>query len=82
MFFNQFLRESRNKIIWKLYEEETIFISVFNAENCTCLDNIHGEHFSAPLAIFFSTQTNIDKLNSEWKFIIKLVPIKINQQQQ
>ena len=25
--------ESRNKIIWKLYEEETIFISEFNAEN-------------------------------------------------
>ena len=33
MFLNQFLRESRNKIIWKLYEEETIFISAFNAEN-------------------------------------------------
>jgi hypothetical protein len=33
----------------------------------TCLDNI---------------QIYIDKLNSEWKFIIKLVPIKINQQQQ
>jgi hypothetical protein len=30
---NQFLRESRNTIIWKLYEEETIFISAFNAEN-------------------------------------------------
>jgi hypothetical protein len=26
-------RESRNTIIWKLYEEETIFISAFNAEN-------------------------------------------------
>ena len=33
MFLNQFLRESRNKIICKLYEEETIFISAFNAEN-------------------------------------------------
>jgi hypothetical protein len=33
LFLNQFLRESRNKIIWKLYEEETIFISAFNAEN-------------------------------------------------
>ena len=33
MFLNQFLRESRNKIICKLYEEETIFISTFNAEN-------------------------------------------------
>jgi hypothetical protein len=33
LFLNQFLRESRNKIILKLYEEETIFISSFNAEN-------------------------------------------------
>jgi hypothetical protein len=33
LFLNQFLRESRNKIIWKLYEKETIFISAFNAEN-------------------------------------------------
>jgi hypothetical protein len=33
MFLNQFLRESRYKIICKLYEEETIFISAFNAEN-------------------------------------------------
>ena len=33
LFSNQFLRESRIKIIWKLYEEETIFISTFNAEN-------------------------------------------------
>jgi hypothetical protein len=33
LFLYQFLRESRNKIIWKLYEEETIFISEFNAEN-------------------------------------------------
>ena len=33
LFLNQFLRESRNKIIWKLYKEETIFISTFNAEN-------------------------------------------------
>jgi hypothetical protein len=33
MFLNQFLRESRNKIIWKLYGEENIFISAFNAEN-------------------------------------------------
>ena len=33
MLLNQFLRESRNKIICKLYEEETIFISAFNAEN-------------------------------------------------
>ena len=33
LFLNQFLRESRYKIIWKLYEEETIFISAFNAEN-------------------------------------------------
>ena len=32
MFLNQFFRESRNKIIWKLYEEETICISAFNAE--------------------------------------------------
>jgi hypothetical protein len=32
-FLNQFLRESRNKIIWKIYKEETIFISAFNAEN-------------------------------------------------
>jgi hypothetical protein len=32
-FLNQFLKESRNKIICKLYEEETIFISAFNAEN-------------------------------------------------
>ena len=31
MFLNQCLRESRNKIICKLYEEETIFISAFNA---------------------------------------------------
>jgi hypothetical protein len=30
---NQFLRESRNKSILKLYEKETIFISAFNAEN-------------------------------------------------
>jgi hypothetical protein len=27
LFLNQFLRGSRNKIICKLYEEETIFIS-------------------------------------------------------
>jgi hypothetical protein len=27
LFLNQFLRESRYKIICKLYEEETIFIS-------------------------------------------------------
>jgi hypothetical protein len=33
LFLNQFLRESRNKIICKLHEEETIFISAFNAEN-------------------------------------------------
>ena len=33
MFLNQFVRESRNKIIWKLYEEDTIFISAFNAED-------------------------------------------------
>jgi hypothetical protein len=33
LFLNQFLRESRNKIIWKLYEEETIFISAVNTEN-------------------------------------------------
>jgi hypothetical protein len=33
LFLNQFSRESRNKIIWKLCEEETIFISAFNAEN-------------------------------------------------
>ena len=32
MILNQFLRESRNTIICKLYEEETIFISAFNAE--------------------------------------------------
>ena len=32
MFLNQFLRESTNKIICKLYEEETIFISAFNAK--------------------------------------------------
>ena len=32
-FLNQFLRESRNKIICKFYEEETIFISAFSAEN-------------------------------------------------
>ena len=31
MFLNQFLRESRNKIICKLYAEETIFFSAFNA---------------------------------------------------
>jgi hypothetical protein len=30
---NQFLKEGRNKIICKLYKEETIFISAFNAEN-------------------------------------------------
>jgi hypothetical protein len=30
---NQFLREGKNKIICKLYEEKTIFISAFNAEN-------------------------------------------------
>jgi hypothetical protein len=30
---NQFLRESKNKIILKLYQEETIFFSAFNAEN-------------------------------------------------
>ena len=33
LFLNQCIRESRNEIIWKLYEEETIFISAFNAEN-------------------------------------------------
>jgi hypothetical protein len=33
LFLNQFLRENRNNIIWKLYEEGTIFISAFNAEN-------------------------------------------------
>jgi hypothetical protein len=33
LFLNQFLIESRNKIICKLYEKETIFISAFNAEN-------------------------------------------------
>jgi hypothetical protein len=33
LFLNQFLRESRNKIICKLNDEETIFISAFNAEN-------------------------------------------------
>ena len=33
MFLNQFVRESRNKIIWKLFEEDTIFISAFNAED-------------------------------------------------
>jgi hypothetical protein len=33
LFLNQFLTESRNKIICKLYDEETIFISAFNAEN-------------------------------------------------
>ena len=33
MFLNQFVRESRNNIIWKLYEEDTIFISAFNAED-------------------------------------------------
>jgi hypothetical protein len=33
LFLNKFLRESRIKIISKLYEEETIFISAFNAEN-------------------------------------------------
>jgi hypothetical protein len=33
LFLNQFVRESRNKIIWKLYEEDTIFISAFNAEH-------------------------------------------------
>jgi hypothetical protein len=33
LFLNQFVRESRNKIIWKLYEEDTIFISAFNAED-------------------------------------------------
>jgi hypothetical protein len=33
LFLNQFLRESRNKIICKFFEEETIFISAFNAEN-------------------------------------------------
>jgi hypothetical protein len=33
LFLNQFLRESRNKIICKLYEEEIIFISAFNAGN-------------------------------------------------
>jgi hypothetical protein len=33
LFLNQFLRESRNKIIWKLYGEETISISAFNTEN-------------------------------------------------
>jgi hypothetical protein len=31
LYLNQ-LRESRNKFIRKLYEEETIFISAFNAE--------------------------------------------------
>jgi hypothetical protein len=30
---NQCLRESRNKIICKLGEEETIFISAFNAKS-------------------------------------------------
>ena len=33
LFLNQCLRESRNKIICKLYEEETIAISAFNAKN-------------------------------------------------
>ena len=33
LFLNQCLRESRNKIICKLYEEETIFMSAFNAKN-------------------------------------------------
>jgi hypothetical protein len=33
LYLNQFLRESRYKIIRKLYEEETIFIFAFNAEN-------------------------------------------------
>jgi hypothetical protein len=33
LILNQFVRESRNKIIWKLYEEDTIFISAFNAED-------------------------------------------------
>ena len=33
MFLSQFLRESGNKIIWNLYEDETILISAFNAEN-------------------------------------------------
>jgi hypothetical protein len=33
LFLNQFVRESRNNIIWKLYEEDTIFISAFNAED-------------------------------------------------
>ena len=32
MFLNQYLRESKNKIICKLYEEQTIFISAFNAK--------------------------------------------------
>ena len=35
MFLKQFLGESRNKIIWNLYEDETILISAFNAENLT-----------------------------------------------
>jgi hypothetical protein len=33
LLLNQFLRESRYKIIWKLNEEEIVFISAFNAEN-------------------------------------------------
>ena len=33
LFLNQCLRESRNKIICKLGEEETIFISAFNAKS-------------------------------------------------
>jgi hypothetical protein len=33
LFLNQFLKESRNIIIWKFYEWATILISAFNAEN-------------------------------------------------
>jgi hypothetical protein len=36
LFLNQFLRESRYKIICKLYEEETIFISAFKNSNWFC----------------------------------------------
>jgi hypothetical protein len=38
--------------------------------------------FTKYISYLFDVLINIDKLNSEWKFIIKLVPIKINQQQQ
>jgi hypothetical protein len=39
LLLNQFARESRNKIISKLTEEETIFIPAYNAENFMKITN-------------------------------------------